>query len=136
MKSWQVNALAILIGGAVGSLLRYGVNTWSVFTAFPLGTLLENISASFILGGLTGWILYVTLPEWFRLGAGVGFCGSFSTMSMLAADATVLIQHGTFYGPILYLFLSLFGGVGSGLLGLLIGEKMGKRERKIHQHGR
>lgn len=57
-------------------------------------------------------------------------------MSMLAADATVLIQHGPFYGPMLYLSLSLFGGVGSGLLGLMIGEKMGKKKREVHQRGR
>lgn len=47
-RSWQVNALAILIGGAIESLLRYSVNTWRAFTTFHLGTLLKNINACFL----------------------------------------------------------------------------------------
>lgn len=129
MKTWYLNILAILIGGAFGSMLRYGVNIYGTFTVFPIGTLLVNLSASFIIGVLTGVVIHFTLPEWLRLGAGVGFCGSLSTMSAPAVDTTVLIHYGTFYDPVLYLSLSLFGGVSFGFLGFIIGTEIGKKKQ-------
>ena len=83
----RIRALALVAaGGAVGSLLRYGIDLW-VPGWPPLGTLAANGLGAFLLGV----ILYEAhLAE--RLGpatqllVGTGFCGSLTTYSTFAAE--------------------------------------------------
>ncbi|MDM3871951.1 fluoride efflux transporter CrcB [Porticoccus sp. W117] len=90
--------LAVALGGALGAVCRFGVNTL-VFPLlggrFPLGTLLVNLSGSFLMG-----ILYVlvvdkgVLPGEWRNLLMVGFLGAFTTFSAFSLDALALWQNG------------------------------------------
>lgn len=51
MKSY----VAVFIGGAIGSLLRYAVNLLGGTAVFPWPTFIENASGSLLLGLLTGF---------------------------------------------------------------------------------
>lgn len=63
--------VAIVLGGALGALTRFYISgILPVYKDFPVGTLLVNSIASFLLGYLYGLFL------------GTGFCGALSTFHL------------------------------------------------------
>jgi CrcB protein len=93
-----VNYLWIAVGAVVGASARYflsGVVTRSVSAALPYGTLLINITGSFVLGF---FLIYSTErvlldPRW-RLLIAIGFCGSYTTFSSYAFESFALMEQG------------------------------------------
>jgi CrcB protein len=89
------NLLYIFLGGGTGSLVRYFLGKFvqnNLPTSFPVGTLLINIAASFILGAFVGSIYKIDEP-WRALIA-IGFCGGFSTFSTFSNDTLQLFFLG------------------------------------------
>lgn len=123
--------LAIFVGGAFGTLFRYTVNEYTLVTGYPLGTVIENIFGSFLLGLLTGWFVYKSTKEWVKAGLGVGLCGGFTTMSTLAADSLFLFEVSGVYSSLLYIVISLFGGIILAAVGSLLGEKLGRSRERV-----
>jgi CrcB protein len=88
----------ICAGGAAGSGARYLVSVWTagVFgTDMPYGTLLVNVSGSFLIGllmqlGSTGEWLSPTL----RATLAVGVLGGFTTYSSFSYEAVRFFQAG------------------------------------------
>lgn len=117
------NLLAVAIGGALGTILRYSMNVYTLFVGYPIGTVIENILGSLLLGFLTGWFINRKPREWVKVGLGVGFCGGFTTMSTLAADTLFLYTNMSLIEPLIYLTVSLFGGLTLGFVGLVLGMK-------------
>jgi CrcB protein len=92
----------IFLGGGAGSIARYLVGKFSLhylYNGFPLGTLLANILASFILGFISvksfsgGIVNRETL--WMPLLA-TGFCGGFSTFSTFSLESFNYLQTGQY----------------------------------------
>src|SRR3989442_3043155 len=86
--------LYIALGGIAGTLSRYGLEGWiqtRTASGFPLGTLVVNISGSFLLGFIlriaTG--AAVILPD-NRAGLTIGFCGAFTTMRTFSFESVTL----------------------------------------------
>ncbi len=90
--------LLISLGAILGANLRYFVARY-VFrlfpSSFPSGTLIINISASFILGFFLVWTSERVLadPRW-RIFIAVGFCASYSTYSSYAFETLGLFEKG------------------------------------------
>ncbi|OIJ16302.1 hypothetical protein BKP35_02910 [Anaerobacillus arseniciselenatis] len=126
-KKLYLTLIAIAIGGALGTLFRYAINLQTLTLLFPLGTALENLVGSLLLGILTGFVIHVKLNEVLKTGLGVGFCGGFSTMSTLAADFYYLLVAELWLLLFTYLFISVIGGVLLAFLGFMIGEKGGAK---------
>ena len=94
------NAFWIFIGGGLGSLARWGFSGWianTVGQTFPWGTLLVNVSGSFIIGlfatatGPEGrWLVPVTFREFFMLGV----CGGYTTFSSFSLQTLTLAEDG------------------------------------------
>lgn len=88
----------IALGAIVGASARYALSgyiTRLVSVAFPWGTLLINITGSFLLGFfmiLTTERLLVDV-RWRWLFA-VGFCGSYTTFSSYAFETFALMEQG------------------------------------------
>jgi CrcB protein len=90
--------LLISIGAIIGANLRYFVAQYVaklIPTTFPLGTLVINITASFILGFFLIWTSERVLadPRW-RLFIAVGFCATYSTYSSFAYETFALFEKG------------------------------------------
>ena len=90
--------MAIAVGGAFGSVLRYWLSTWVHSFAgrgFPYGTLAVNV-----LGCLAMGFLFVLLVERLgdnpvlRAGLLIGVLGGFTTFSSFSIETFNLIEQG------------------------------------------
>jgi CrcB protein len=93
-----VSLLLIALGGALGTLMRYGVTIGlakAVGTAFPFGTLLANALGSLLLGVVAELFSGATLAGTdFRLILGVGVMGGFTTYSSFNLETLRMIEQG------------------------------------------
>ena len=94
---WQ-DILLISLGAAAGANLRYAVNRLALkylSASVPYGTLLVNVSGSFILGFFLAWTTERVLadPHWRALVA-VGFCGAYTTYSSYGFETVALLEQG------------------------------------------
>ena len=113
--------LLVAIGGALGSLARYGVGLaaarW-LGLAFPWGTLVVNVA-----GGLAMGVLFARVgpeQEGLRLLVGVGVLGGFTTFSTFSLETVRLLEHGPGLG-LFYVACSLILSVGACWAGLVLG---------------
>jgi len=118
--------LAVLAGGAVGTALRLGVDVVLPHggTTFPVGTLVVNLVGSFALAVLVARV-WPWATEWVRAGLGPGLLGSFTTFSALAVWAVDLTSSGAGAEAVLYVVVSVVGGLAAALLGLRLGAPTG-----------
>ena len=116
--------LAIGAGGALGAMLRHGVNMAALAAfpvAFPLGIMLINIIGSFVMGVLTGVFAHFWEPgQTVKLFLTVGVLGGFTTFSSFSLDAVLLWQRGEVAQAALYVLSSVVFSIGALILGLWI----------------
>jgi CrcB protein len=120
--------LAIGVAGFLGALARFWVSALCgrVFeTSFPVGTLVINISGSFVLGlFLTLVGDRMTVSETTRLAIAVGFLGAYTTFSTLMYESTALLERGERYKAAANLFLSFFLGLLAVRLGAVCARRL------------
>ncbi|HXJ91285.1 MAG TPA: fluoride efflux transporter CrcB [Terriglobia bacterium] len=113
--------IMVMVGGAIGSLTRYvtGSAVMSRFGGrFPLGTLVINVSGSFLIGVLMTLLTerFQPHPNW-RLLLVVGFLGGYTTFSSFEYESFRAVHDG---GGWIGLG-NLVGGVALGYLGVWAG---------------
>ncbi len=122
------HSLFVALGGAAGTLIRHLLNIWTFTPAFPVGTVIENITGAFLLGIVTGWLSTIkNSPEWVQKGVGVGFCGGYTTTSTFAADTFILTMYQTPAWAAFYVTLSLAMGLFTAWSGIGLGKALGER---------
>jgi len=120
--------VAIAVGGALGSVLRYGLSNWVHGFAgrgFPYGTLAVNV-----IGCLAMGVLFVLLVE--RLGTGavwragllIGALGGFTTFSTFSIETFNLIEQGAMAKAAANMAVSLILCVGATWLGVMIARQI------------
>lgn len=114
----------VLLGGALGALARYLVDGWILSrldTGFPFGTLVVNLSGSFLLGLLS--VLTVErllVPGEWRIFLGVGFLGAYTTFSTWQYETFRLLEAGQWPAGLVNLFGSAVAGFAALALGVLV----------------
>lgn len=89
----------ISVAGGVGAVSRFvsdGLIRTLLGRNFPWATLIINVSGSFILGVITGVVLYHNGSTDMNLIIGVGFCGGFTTFSTASFETVRLIEERRF----------------------------------------
>jgi CrcB protein len=102
--------LAIALGGAGGSVLRYllgGVVQRATHSGFPYGTLTVNIIGCLVIGVLVQHFMNLEPSPALRGLLVVGFCGGFTTFSAFSNEAIGLVYGGAYAKAILYIALSV-----------------------------
>lgn len=93
-----MNYVLVLVGGGLGSVLRYSVTVLSgraLGTNFPWGTFLINISGSVAMGLIAGYLaLKGQASQPWRLFIMTGVLGGYTTFSAFSLDASVLYERG------------------------------------------
>jgi CrcB protein len=113
--------LVVLAGAGLGGLARYVAGSWMMLKyggRFPLGTLIINVSGSFLIGVLMT-LLTERLnphPNW-RLFLVVGVLGGYTTFSSFEYEIYQSVRDGARWMGMLY----LTGSVVLGYLGVWMG---------------
>lgn len=116
---------AVALGGACGSVARYLLT--NVYLALPgkyYHTLVVNITGCLIIG-----LLYACLARWgvsqtcrdFLL---VGCLGGYTTYSTFSMDAMQLLQQGRWQMALIYLLVTVVGGLVACAVGYFGTEKL------------
>ncbi len=90
--------VAIGLGGALGAILRYGVNhaAFKIFgDGFPWGTLAVNVLGSFLMGALIVLFAHIWQPAHaVKMFLVTGLLGAFTTFSTFSLDFSALWERG------------------------------------------
>jgi CrcB protein len=124
-----VTILLIGAGGAAGAIARFLVDQ-AVMTQlqgrFPWGTLVVNVSGSFVIGLLLALVL--ARPGWadsVRPGLMIGFLGAYTTFSTLMLESWRLWEDGARALALADLVGSIALGVVAVVVGLTVGRAIG-----------
>jgi fluoride exporter len=102
---------SVAIGGAVGSIARFLLGTFvqqRAGTAFPIGTLIINITGSVLLGFLLRFALATpSITPATRALLTTGFCGGYTTFSTFSYETVALIEENELGRAVLYAALSV-----------------------------
>jgi CrcB protein len=118
--------LAISIGAVLGANARFLLGEWvasRLGTAFPYGTLIINVSGSFLVGiVLTVVAERAGAPWWVRPTLAIGFLGSYTTFSTFSYETLSLAQNGS----LVLAAANVAGSVVAALLAVVLGTVVGR----------
>lgn len=101
----------IAVGSALGGVSRYllgGLIQRLLDTTFPAGTLVVNVTGSFLLGTFLRYALDTpTLTPELRAFLTIGFCGGYTTFSTFSYESVALFEEGDWTRAAMYVTLSL-----------------------------
>jgi fluoride exporter len=91
-----VIAIWVALAGGLGAVARFvvdGLVRTRASAAFPVGTVIVNVSGSFTLGLVTGLVLAHAAPDGLRLVVGTGFLGGYTTFSTASFETVRLVER-------------------------------------------
>jgi CrcB protein len=113
-----VTPLVVFLGAGLGGVGRFALGGWiqrAAGPAFPLGTLVVNVSGSLLLGFLYALLAGMNAPPQWRAFVGIGLCGGYTTFSTFSYEAVQLLQEAQWSRAAVYIggsvMLSLAGAV-------------------------
>ena len=115
--------VAFVAAGAIGAPARYvldGAVADRLGGPFPWGTLIVNVTGSFLLGFLTGLGLHHGFPKVDRLVLGTGFCGAYTTFSTFTFESVRLLEEGASSEALRNALATLFAGSVAAAAGLAV----------------
>ncbi len=130
------NILLVLIGGAIGSLARYGVaslgrHIWPV-AEWPTGTFFANVSGGLVMGIVMGLLLgplkgFSWGPldsERLRLLLAVGVLGGYTTFSSFSLETIFMLERRHYLMATAYAVSSVILAVAAVAVGMGLVRKL------------
>lgn len=100
--------LRVGLGAAIGAMLRYGITLLIPTKDFPWGTVIINLSGSFLLGVVAAlWAKEHPV----RLLIGIGFLGGYTTYSTYALEIVQMFQKGQIWPAVANASLQAVGSI-------------------------
>ncbi|MGZ3298045.1 MAG: fluoride efflux transporter CrcB [Asticcacaulis sp.] len=128
----MINILLVMLGGAFGSLARYGLGAgarqlWPV-SEWPMGTFIANVAGGVLMGILMGLLLGplkgAVDVERTRLLLGVGVLGGFTTFSSFSLETVFMLERRHYAMAVGYAVLSVVLAVAGVAFGLFLIRKV------------
>ena len=119
MSAW----LLVAVGGAIGSVLRYGLGRLLMHgapvQAFPYGTLAVNLLGCLAIGLVAEFLLLqrILAPQP-RLLLQTGILGGFTTFSAFGLETVLMLRREQWLTAAIYVSTSVFGGLLAVWLGM------------------
>lgn len=113
----------LVLGGAIGAPARYLVDGFVQSRSrgvAPWGTFVINVSGSFVLGVVTGAVLYHGLGPLPKTALGTGFCGVYTTFSTFSYETVRLLEEGSVATASLNAIASVVIGLAAAALGIAL----------------
>jgi fluoride exporter len=123
------NYLLVFLGGGIGCVMRYLISN-SAYTLigqdFPYGTLVVNVSGSFLMGLLFILILerFTSFVPQLRSFLLIGFLGGYTTFSAFSIETFNLIMQGANLKAFANIALSVTLCLVATWLGVLLGRNV------------
>ncbi|MBM4150276.1 MAG: fluoride efflux transporter CrcB [Ignavibacteria bacterium] len=120
--------LWIALGGAIGSVLRYGIGMamHGLSGLFPIGTMIVNILGSILLGAFfamqEGTHKSMSNEMWVFLS--IGLCGGFTTFSTFGLETYLLWKEKHIVEAALYMISSMIAAPASIALGYAVSKML------------
>ncbi len=124
----------VVIGGVFGAAARGAVDQALPHgaAAFPTATLTVNLTGAFVLGVVLEALVRAGDDSGgrrhVRLVLGTGFLGAFTTYSTFAVDADLLVRADRPLTAVLYVVLTLVGGLVATTAGIAAGALRNRRQ--------
>lgn len=106
-------SLSVMLGGAFGSLGRFGLSRWiqtiSHHKDYPWGIFACNVLGCLVMGILAGLLIHrLEVGSLWRAALLIGFLGGFTTFSSFSIDTITLLQQGDIMSALSNIVLTLF----------------------------
>jgi len=124
-----VTWLAVALGGALGSMARYGVGQFVqarlMPARFPVATAVVNLSGCFVIGLIAGLIVSdrLTLRVPAREFVLVGLLGGFTTFSAFGLETLTLLRGNAPGVAAANIALQVVGGLAAAWVGYQLGAR-------------
>jgi len=122
----MLSYIFVMLGGALGTGARFWMSGFIAERAgefFPLGTLVVNVSGSFVVGffaGFTGPEGPALVSPRFREFFMIGVCGGYTTFSSFSLQTLDLARDGDWFKALLNTVLSFVSCLASVWLGRVL----------------
>jgi CrcB protein len=119
--------LIVGLGGFIGANLRYIVGTWAQQRwgpSFPYGTMLINVTGSFILGLFATLAVRLAWNDQWRLLVAIGFVGAYTTFSTFEFETLQLVSNGSWIRAFANIGLSVVFGFVAAFIGVVVGRTL------------
>jgi fluoride exporter len=124
------------LGGIIGSLIRYVLSVIAVMILgkeFPFGTLFINLTGALLLGFITNrFVSFSKMHTYLYSAFTTGVIGSYTTFSTFCLETVHLLETGKYFFGVIYLVVSLFGGLFFVRVGIKLSEQ-GKNRGELYE---
>jgi CrcB protein len=120
--------LYVALGSAIGGVSRYllgGLVQRMLDTTFPAGTLLVNVTGSFLLGAIIKYALETpSLTPEIRAFLTIGVCGGYTTFSTFSYETMALLEDGEWARAGVYITASVILSLFATFLGFALARQV------------
>ena len=118
------NLVALSLGAIVGALARFTVTHFSSELShhhgFPYGTLIVNVTGSFLAGFVLAYTHRNGHDDIIRLALVTGFCGAYTTFSAFSYETMEYFRQGAALTAVVNIVVNNVLALGAAMVGILV----------------